>query len=493
MLFHKSFLIFIYLIKNLIRCSFCLIIFTAFSLEIGFNSEHSSTTPKKIIQLNEVLENSALTAHRDPEAIAKRLDIPEYDPMLLAVLATVQSELPKRQGKWKTIQLPPSEEAKTCSQSISVILRQSPTNSPYTFIILPSPYASWKDGSSTNQLSHILDQNFNFPNILAFNGYLSPHFLRKSCESIPWNIVSISKDLHLRLRQYLNENNLSPEHTGLIGVSGGGSLAIAMLAEASGFSKKYDVKNTFELGGMSFSPFLHGRAILNNLDTRHAQSTINPNWGLSTGDLKNLWYFLNVFTLSKQEQVLYLYNKNPREFRQRVFNEFTVSYLRDTLKALRYHPSDINGEVNHYDVYINTGFFQDMNTNKLAKNVTTRKASINIPVFSSMNYTSDVTIPDSFHTVTYNRSVINNAFDQATSLQKLLPLIEQPLFIYSAKDDLIISFPNETDSLFNFSTEVLESAKNHPRIMVFNPSYGSHIGILLDPIFEELVTTFFEL
>ena len=470
--------------KLLLIFFYCLQTLTAFSLEIGILDTTSALKPEKTARLNTVLNNSALTADQDPEVIAEKLNISEYDPILLSVLATVRSELPKRQGKWKTIQLLPSREAKTCAQSIPIMFKKSQTNSPYTFVILPSPYSNWREGSISNQLSYILGKNFNDPNIITFNGYLSPAFLRNSCQSIPWDILSLSKDLHLRIKKYLNEEQLSSEHTGLIGVSGGGSLTIALLAQASDFSRTHNTQNTFGLGGMSLSPILHGRAILHNLDIRHAQSTINPTWGLSTGDLKNLWQYLHIFILPKQEQVIYLYNKNPTEFRQRVFNEFTVSYLRDTLKALRYHPSDINGEVNYYDVYINTDFLNDTNINTLADRTQTTWDVDNVTAFSSINHNFSARILD--------HSTINTSFDQTISLQNVMPLIDKPLFIYSAQDDPIIFFPDESNPLFYSSLEVLETAKTHPYIMVFNPKYGSHAGILLDPVFEELVTTFFQ-
>ena len=484
MSFHKLLLIFFYFIKNFIKYSYCLQTLTAFSLEIGILDTTSALKPKKIARLNTILNNSALTADQNPEVIADKLNISEYDPILLSVLATVRSELPKRKGKWKTIQLLPSKEAKACAQSIPMMFKQSQTNSPYTFVILPSPYSNWREGSISNQLSYILDKNFNEPNIITFNGYLSPAFLRNSCQFIPWDILSLSKDLHLRIRKYLNEEQHSSEHTGLIGVSGGGSLTIAMLAQASDFSRTHNTQNTFGLGGMSFSPILHGRAILHNLDIRHAQSTINPTWGLSTRDLRNLSHFLYIFILPKQDQVMHLYDKNPTEFRQRVFNEFTVSYLRDTLKALRYHPSDINGEINYYNVYINTSFLNDTSINKLADRTQTTWNADNVTAFSSINHNFSAIISD--------HSSINTSFDQAISLQNMLPLIDKPLFIYSAQDDPIIFFPDESNPLFHSSLEVLETAKNHPHIIAFNPKYGSHAGILLDPIFEELVTTFFQ-
>ena len=477
MWFCKIFQVFFCLIKLFIKYGFCLLIHTASSLEVETPDEYFSLPSTKAARLNTLLQNSVLTANQNPEAIAAALDINEYDPLLLSVLAIVNSELPKHRIKRKTFQLPPSKEAKACKKPISITFRQSQTNNPYTFIIFPAPYTILREGSFINQLSDILDKNFNFPNIIVFNGYLSSAFLKNSCQSIPWDFISLATDLHLRLKKYLNENNLSPEHTGIIGASGGGSLVLALLAQAS---------NIFGLGGMSLSPFLHARAILYNLDLRHSQSIINPTWGLSTGDLKNLWYFLNIFTLPKQEQVMYLYNKNPREFKQRVFNEFTVSYLRDTLKGLRYHPSDINGEMNYYDVFINTDFLQDNDINESIKTTTMTGISNNIDDFSSVNqnFSSTQQVP--------NHSSINAAFDQAISLQNVLPLIDKPLFIYSAQDDPIIFPPDESNPLFRSSLEILETAKNNSHIMVFNPPYGSHVGILLDPIFEELITTFFK-
>jgi hypothetical protein len=85
---------------------------------------------------------------------------------------------------------------------------------------------------------------------------------------------------------------------------------------------------------------------------------------------------------------------------------------------------------------------------------------------------------------------IDDAFDRATDIQPLFSKIDRPLLVYFSKDDPVLSNP-ESAIQPAVITKILQQAQTNPQITVFNPKYGAHTGALLDPIFGDLVGTFF--
>ena len=230
---------------------------------------HSEKTPVKMFSefgvkidnqytqsVRNVLEKSIFDKNQPPESMLEG-QITHYQPLSLAIVSSLYSRLPERDDDlYAQVDLPPLENSDICPNPIKAFVKLSKQDNPHTFVILPGAYATWKRGSFNNQTIAILDKHFNDPNIISFAGYLSPPFLKGVCNKIPWDSVSIAKDLYSRLSIYLNEIKADPSSTGLIGFSGGGGLAAIMLSEDS------HSERLFGLGGAVFSPTLHGRTIL---------------------------------------------------------------------------------------------------------------------------------------------------------------------------------------------------------------------------------------
>ena len=275
---------------------------TYFSIPNELRKEESIRNPDNIkteftsqypVQMNleEVLESSSFNKPYVSQLIIENTIVP-YNPVLISVLAPTKSRIPEIQGeKWTPIPLAPTEHSTVCKQPLTAYLKPSATNSPYTFIILPGFFSDFKNGAFLNQTIHILNKQFNNPRIIAFDGYLSPPFLKVSCQTIVWDIHSIAEDIYSRLRQFLlKEDNFSSDHTGVIGFSGGGTVAISMLGQDSLWNKEKTQPKIFNLGGIGFSPILHIRTTFHTLDEQHRNSK-NPQAALSTKEIANISRF----------------------------------------------------------------------------------------------------------------------------------------------------------------------------------------------------------
>jgi broad specificity phosphatase PhoE len=398
-------------------------------------------------KVDTLLNKSAFSGETAPNNLIPGITL-SYNPAVIAVVASLKSREPNKQKfRWQKLQLPPHESS-ICRGPMTAFLKATRSQSPYTFVILPGSYATSTRGSFTHQTVEVLDRKFHDPNIITFAGYLSPEFLRGTCSAIPWDGVRIANDFYARLRILLSDIGASQNQTGVLGFSGGGFLTIGILA-ADAEAARTGMSRIFGMGGMSFSPILHARTAFTNLDSRHQRSQIDKSLGLTTMDWNNIWYLITHLGPPGWKQIPDLYKANPGEFVDRAFNEFTVVDLADTLEAVavksRHQP------LSYYNAYVKDGFQNDSGVS--------------------------------------NRDV-DGAFDRATDVGLLLSKVDRPLLVYFSKDDPILSNSESADQPAAI-TNVLNEGRRNPSVTVFNPTYGAHTGALLDPIFDDLIGSFF--
>ena len=422
---------------------------------------HTNLTKEHKARIQTVLDQSLF--NEKPQALVEG-HITTYDPTLITVVASLYSRSPERDDK-QFIQkdLPSTGLPKDspCPYEMRAFVKKSQNKSPYTFVILPGAYATWKRGSFNNQTIAILNEKFEDPNIISFAGYLSPAFLEDTCNKIPWNAEAIALDIRERLKPVLQSLKADPQKTGLIGYSGGAGLILPMLAEdtkEAGHQAEQSPR-LFGLGGMSFSPTLHGLSIFHNLD--ESVKAISHEKALTSLDWSQLVFmakaFLEDLALDWQD-IVDLYEDGPENYRERFFNEFTYMDLRGTLEAVDSDPEDVNGEFGYYNAYVNTGFRNDLN----------QRTRVSIQT----------------------QQELSTLYDSTVSAQPILKQIDRPLLIYFSQDDPVLASYDNSGQPAGV-TAVLDSARQNPNIMVFNPEYGAHTGCFLDPIFEDLIHTFF--
>ena len=403
------------------------------------------------IPLEEVLKDSSFNVPLVSRLQVESEVIP-YDPMLISVIASTRSRSPKiSQHRWQKQTLKPVEDNPTCPGDFNILFRPSLRESPYTFVIFPSLFSELSTGAFFNQTVHILNKTFDDPHLVAFDGYLSPSFLKEACRKIPWNIHTLARDIHLRLNRFFQSAGLAGSSKGLIGFSGGASIVIALLGQEGLNPREQKV---FDLGGVGFSPLLHIRTTFDHLDRQRQLSSI-PHQGLTTMEIKNVsrFFMTSLFSMNSPlwVKVLKLYQKSPKEFIDRAFNELTIVDLKNMLEALNIPVED--NQLSYYDTFVYKGFQESL--------------------------PSDVSPEED----------LDRLFDEATDLTPSLRAIQAPLFVYFSRDDPFVSYNNpssHTDIL-----KVLEVLSENPHITLFHPRFGGHTGALLDSSLEDMIFFFF--
>jgi len=419
------------------------------ALLLSFTAPSVAATSGFKARVSEVLKQGLFQDGGAPPALPPSLEM-EYQPMVLTMVASVKSREPSRSGYWEVIEMPSVGIAGACEGQIAANFRRSRSGSNDTFVIFPGSHASFARGGYTNQTVEILERELGDPNIIALSGFQSEEFLRGRCRTILWNSNAIGADLHLRLAALQQKLGLSGERTGVIGYSGGATFVSVAMGQ-DGARLKKGQPPVFGLGGISVSPILDGRSTFALLDTRHAMSSIYKSEGLLTYTwrtaTRSLWHLL-----TKGWKAFYgMYTKRPQEFIDRGYNEFTVGFLRKAMEATGVPSSELGGSLTYYRAYVELGF----------------QASTGV---------SDV-----------ERDA---GFDRATDIRPSLNGVKRPLLIYFSKDDPILS-SYEGPYQPAVVTRVLGEASKNPNILVFNPSYGGHTSVVVDPIFPDLVKAFF--
>ena len=426
--------------------------------------------------IEHILTQSVFNQALPPEHLING-QLTHYDPVVIGPLANLYSTSPPRDdSQYQKILLPPGELSTVCPRPLSAYVKLSQKKHPYTFVLLPGSYSSWESGQFNNQTIAALEEHFDDPTIIGFSGYLSPAFLTPACSQIPWDAVSLARDIRLRLKKYLQSISADPLKTGVVGFSGGGGLAIAMAGEDGLRAPKHpsakapplsnparaELQNNppvFGLGGAVFSPTLHGLTIFKNIDT--AVKSIDHQDTLSTPDFDfDHLYFFAEFALSDRPKwalVYDFYQTDPKEFTERSFNELTFVKLNKMLGALGRTADSVPGGLGYYNVFVLAGAGEE-NPHVPQKDI------------------------DSFYT-------------QKINLKPAFKTISTPFLIYFSKDDPVNSsytLHGRFDGpMASAITDLLNTAQTNPHIIVFNPKYGGHDGIVLDPIFPRLLQAVF--
>ena len=170
-----------------------------------------------------------------------------------------------------------------------------------------------------------------------------------------------------------------------------------------------------------------------------AQAMIVNDWGLDWHD------------------VIDLYKGDIQNFWERSLNEFTHVDLKDTLTAVGFDIDKVEGEFGYYNAYIRTGLGSVLN-----------RLPFHIPS----------------HQLT--KEFLDKSYDTLQDANPFLDSIDRPLLIYFSQDDPILS-SYDSSGQPQAITEILERAEKNPNITVFNPKYGAHIGVFLDPVFDDLI------
>ncbi len=401
---------------------FFVTLLTIFGPVLLLANDENSPSANLTEKISPILNRSAFLGPNPPTELAEgRLKV--YQPVVVSVVASLKSRQPERDlESWTETKRPAVTAQSICPNPISAFVKKSKTGSPYTFVVFPGSYATWKRGSFTSQTSDVLDQKFDDANIIAFPGYLSPAFLEGACSQIPWDGIGMAKDFFARINVQLKQMNAQASKTGLIGFSGGGFLAIAMLGhDAELVNSGQD--RTFGLGAMAFSPILHARTAFHNLDSQFAKSSIDPKLGLTTTDMSNLWYMLRHLGPPKWNQISDLYANNPQEFIDRSFNEFTIEDLHDTVEAVGV--GDLDGELTYENVYVQNGFAKS-------------------------------------HNLTHaDQKSVDALFDHETDVRPLIQKISAPLLIYFSQDDPVLSHADSSEKQPPVITGILNSAREN--------------------------------
>lgn len=417
-------------------------------------------------KITELLSQSDFAGEKPPTFLADG-KLKTYDPVLLSVVATLRSRLPEAPGAWKVSHLiaSSSNELSSCQGPFLYRYRRSLSGSPFTFVILPGSFATMKRGSFLNQTTAALDRKFGDPNIVAFDGFLSPAFLTGRCREIPWDGAKLAHDLLVRLASELplTFKSFDPRHSGLIGYSGGAMLISAMLG--------YDgsrPRPTFGLGGIAFSPILHGSTTFHLLDRKFAQSKIDPELGLTTLDAENLAQMAKNHGPPQWDEIEGLYLKNPSNFLQRAFNEFSSVDLRAAVTATASNP------------WLSSLNFKAVNELRERKDMAKRPGYFDAFAKDGFGLGRNLSAAE-----------LEQEFDRVTDVRPLHRQVRAPLLIYFSQDDPILSNADRPEQPAAI-TQILKEAEKNPAITVFNPIYGGHTGAGLDHIFDDLVGTFFD-
>ena len=444
-------------------------------------------------QIKDLLKESAFNSWESFQRLELEKVKNNYHPLLVSVLASHNSKNPNKdeEDEWLQVELPPNKESVTCPNNIRAMFKKSKSDSVYTYVILTGAFTSLESGDYVNQISDVLNRKFSDPNIIAFSGIFHPDFLKDSCELIPWNTVSISKDVYLRINDFLKYIGADPEYNGIIGVSLGAYFTIMILGHDAELARQDEGSIVFGLGGIALSPPLHARTTYKNLDEKHKMRQINSSKGLTTFDFDNVInFFEHWLFLGRNEDIIDYFESSTNEFSDRVFNELTSIGLGNMISAIDFNKNLLRGEVSYYDIFINTGFVDHLTDNDSRRVL--KKINYH-PLYRRHRIRSDMTMnsSDQFPELTLSKSNINALYDRTLDTKPFLKSVDRPLLLYLSQDDSILFQQDTFGKPIEIITNILEEASQNENIVIFHPKYGGHLGILLDPIFDELIFGFF--
>ena len=442
---------------------------------IVLQAVHGDLSDEKRKQVEDLLRESALNSQESLNAKINR-----YDPILFSVLSNHISKTPnKDEDRWLQVELPPNEQSIDCPNNIRIMFKKSKRKNPYTYVIFTGGFAAFKEGTYVNQFSDIFNRKFKDPNIIAFPGFFHPDFLENSCESIPWDKVSISRDVYLRLRKFLRSIEADPEYSGIVGVSLGAYFTLMMLGHDSRFIDQQDENSVvFGLGGIAISPPLDAITTYKHLDGKSEENHIHPSISLTTHDIGNIYNWLRyLLFLERTENVVNFFESKRSEFVGRTFNEVTSVGLSRMLSGIDFNKDQLR-EVGYYHIFVETGFIESL-TDSDSKQVLTDSHPLSYKGYENL----ELKVPLG------SDSGIEKLYRLAT--KPFLRFMDHPILLYLSQDDPILYSQDSSGKLPEVITGFLDEASQNKNIITFHPKYGGHSGILLDPMFENLVSVFF--
>jgi hypothetical protein len=400
-----------------------------------------------------------------------------YDPVLFTIAASLESRDYDRGENWDDIVL------ETNNTDVHFAHYQKPVPAHFKnsggktlLISLGSSFSTWKRGSWVNKIVYLAENltskgaktSTNPVSFLAFAGQSTPEIL-ESIEKFPDPTgFRIAVDYYFRIKEFLKKQNF--ERVGLIGYSGGASIALHLLRIDSDPLFNND-KKLFGMGGIALNPLLDPVETFWNLDIRN-------NWGLGLkltkkgNALTTLGYLIYIKTKlmnsSKKEWEYVLskcfeeHEKERHELWGRFFHEFVCVDL-DTV----YNSSSGKRAAQAYEERLD----------KLFSNPEV------VPNGQDLLYREFFTsLKESEADFNHLRSV------------EAMELISSPLYIVLPKDDVVLlqtrGFLGDPEFLLDFSArhkEILLKAESNKSIELFTPRFGGHMGYFLDTVWLQKV------
>ncbi len=404
--------------------------------------------PAYAASLQDALQSSAFHSKESLQQLPAGLG-QDYHPMPLTIAASLESREPGKLQDWRSVRLAPNKFSKACPNFLEAHWRPGQASAPL-FLILPGSFSQFKTGGYTNQTAAVLDRLFPGAHLIALSGFQSTQFLAGRCKGAIWDMRGLGQDIRHRLGAFLKGLAVKPGKAGVIGFSGGATLAIEILAEDGRLSQSGEAP-VFNLGGAAFSPILHGPTAFHLLDSQHEQSSVVPkSEGLTTFSWRTFTRVIGHLLLKGQnaEGVMQAHRLHPKEFVQRAYNEFTITFLRKARNAVKLRAS---GELSYTETYMRSGFQLETGT------------------------PSDG---------------LEEAFANATDIRPSFASVRAPLLLEFSQDDPILSAsPGSRQP--EVIAGILRAAAANPRITVFNPPFGGHAAATLDPSFAEILQNLF--
>ncbi len=424
-----------------------------------FEDQRSSSPASQLVRkrkrvFDSFIQDSTFYGPKKPSYVPFRGHDFPYDPLLLPVLSVVRSASPHYQktGVFKKITLPKSElfkEQSNCPLPFEAYIREASDSDAFTFLLLPGTYTQWKTGVFYNQTLAWIDRQHPGARVLAFNGFLSDPFLR-SCVELPWNMNVFAHDLRMRLENVYAEWKVDKERSGVIGYSGGGNMALRLLGIDS---QKPSRSRLFAGGGFVGSPVIHHSESFRVLDA--IASTVPHRLSFSSADysfdfiFKTLPYLFTRGFQVTTKRLLDYYKHDPKNVNDRLINQIAYVELLNMMNALSIpnirHPK----RPTYNEVFIHYGLRH-------------------LPI-ANASYEEKLAYYETINDMT----------------QSILHIHHNTVMYFSLDDPFLIDNRKEASSEV---MRVLDIAASNPHIMVYTPRWGSHLGVFIDEVFDDLLT-----
>lgn len=396
-----------------------------------------------------------------------------YDPVALTVAAGLETRAYDRGGKeeWQTLPLPLAPEdadSRFYKKDVPAHVRLGDPANKHLFIVFNSSFSTWERGSWINKGIALLRQEFGEAHFVVFAGFLAPEFLDLQATVPPLGGAMCARDIlpriRLQLMRWAADGKIPGDsEAGVIGFSGGANLAIPLLAE-DGRPSDRGGKKPFLKRGIAFSPILDLSCSFDLLDD--STQLLTERGFAPTQALTSPW----------KDNTLYaaLRGANPFE---------ATPYLQITARLAENEPKRQE---------LRAHFYREFEVEDLAVVMTAPYAGMErlrkgSPPFSYNAWYRGTVFPEHQRRFKLDPHL---TFEQYTSIEPELAAVRAPLYLVFSQDDPVLSrsaFESVKDSSERCRA-VLRQAERMSALRVFAPSYGAHLGYILDN--EFLKSTF---